>query len=207
MLQIPVKAAAISNLTDARYFAAREVQWIGFSIAPGNGNQVAEVRAMKEWLDGVQFMAEFGLQPAEEISQVADYLGLETIQVTHFTPTETIQALAGLKVHKEVIVTPDHTLEEILEHLVSLQGLVAAYQMDFTRVADSSYWDDEKLKSIASEFPVWYELNWNPDTILDWWGSMPAEGITLKGGEEEKVGYKSFDELDDILDAIETLEE
>ena len=31
------------------------------------------------------------------------------------------------------------------------------------------------------------------------------QGINVKGGEEEKVGVKSFDELDEIFEAIEIL--
>jgi len=37
---------------------------------------------------------------------------------------------------------------------------------------------------------------------LDKIRSLGAVGIVLKGGEEEKVGFKSFDELDEVLEAI-----
>ena len=205
MLQIPVKAAAVRNLTDARYFAAREVEWVGFAIEPGDGNQVAEVRAMKEWLDGVQFMAEFTLQDADEIRQVAEYLQFDTVQVSHFTSVDTVQALAGLHVHKTVVVNPEDTLEGVLQHMEEFRGLVAAFQLDLTRVP-ASQWPLAHIQRIAQDHAIWIDRVWEPDTLLEWWGEVPAEGITVRGGEEEKVGYKSFDELDDLFDALEILE-
>lgn len=205
MLQIPVKAAAVANLTDARYFAAREVEWIGFAIDPGNGNQVAEIKAMKEWLDGVQFLAEFGLADPKEIRQIAEYLEIDTVQVGHFTPLESIHNLRGLHLHKEVVILPENTFDEVLNHLESFQGLVAAFQLDLSRVKPGT-WSAETLRDLAHDHAIWVDQHWNPAQILDWWEIVPAEGITLRGGEEEKIGFKSFDELDEILDAIEILE-
>ncbi|MEM1220587.1 MAG: hypothetical protein AAGH79_16820, partial [Bacteroidota bacterium] len=169
MLQIPVKAAAVRNLTDARYFAAREVEWIGFTIEPENGNQVAEVRAMKEWLDGVQFMAEFSLQGADEIRQVAEYLEIDTVQVSHFTSVETVQELMGLQVHKTVIVSPEDTLATVLDHLEEYQGLVAAFQLDLTRVSNEQ-WPLQHVQRLAQEHALWIDRVWDPNTLLEWWG-------------------------------------
>ena len=36
---------------------------------------------------------------------------------------------------------------------------------------------------------------------------LDLSGIMMRGGEEEKVGFKSFDDLDELLDILEIEEE
>jgi len=53
MLTTTVKASSISNLTDARYFAAWHVDWLGFDLT-ANGLSVLslpEVKEIKDWID------------------------------------------------------------------------------------------------------------------------------------------------------------
>ena len=75
MLKIKVKASSIANLTDARYFAARGVEWLGFPLGGGgDGLDLATVKAMSEWVDGVVFVGEFNLSTADEIRRVSSLL-------------------------------------------------------------------------------------------------------------------------------------
>jgi phosphoribosylanthranilate isomerase len=73
MLKTQVKASSITNLTDARYFAAWEVKWLGFNLDANAEDYIEPVKmkAMKEWVDGVEVVAEFGMQTASEIKQLA----------------------------------------------------------------------------------------------------------------------------------------
>jgi len=50
MLKIKVKASQITNLTDARYFAAWEVEWLGFNFDEGSAHYIppVEMKAIKE---------------------------------------------------------------------------------------------------------------------------------------------------------------
>ena len=45
---------SITNLTDARYFSAWEVEWLGFNLSQGEENAISplQVAAMREWVEG-----------------------------------------------------------------------------------------------------------------------------------------------------------
>jgi len=83
MLKLSVKASQITNLTDARYFAAREVEWLGFNLDTGSENAIPpqQISAIKEWVEGPKIVVEFGLQSPDEIKQAVDYFDLDAIQV------------------------------------------------------------------------------------------------------------------------------
>ena len=81
MYPIKIKAGAISHLTDARYFAARDVSWLGFSLNATDPQAMTnrQVAAIREWVDGPGICGEFDLAPAEDILTVAAALALTSI--------------------------------------------------------------------------------------------------------------------------------
>ena len=91
MLKIKVKASSVTNLTDARYFAAWGVDWIGFDFEEGSDRHlpVVNMRAIREWLDGVRFVGEFGAAHAPEaIAQAARDLQLDAVQLDMFASAD-----------------------------------------------------------------------------------------------------------------------
>ena len=81
MLQ--TKAAGIESLTDARYYAAKGVQWMGFPLDDAAaGFSLLRFKAMREWVAGPQVVGEFNYsQDAEAIYAVAADLALDAIQL------------------------------------------------------------------------------------------------------------------------------
>ena len=61
MLKIKVKASQITNLTDARYFAAKEVEWLSFDFTEGSSTYIdpMKARAMFDWVEGPCIVGEF----------------------------------------------------------------------------------------------------------------------------------------------------
>ena len=111
MLKLDVFAGTIANLTDARYFAAREAKWLGFNmdknkVVPGSSN-------------------------------------------------------------------------------ISL----------------------EFLKELSEQYQLIVSFPWETYSIESAVQDASWAGILMRGGEEEKVGFKSFDDLDEILDFLEIEEE
>ena len=99
MLKIKVKAGSITNLTDARYFAAREVEWLGFPIGSGEGLiEPAKVKAIAEWVDGVKIVGEFSFSTPAEIISLGQQIGLDAVQVGMFISQNDISELKGLTV-------------------------------------------------------------------------------------------------------------
>lgn len=212
MLKTKIKASAITNLTDARYFAAWDIEWMGFSLDPGSDHFVDPntVHAIKEWVEGPQITGEFNLQSAADIQSLVENLNLDAIQVGPFTPVETLMELdTEVPVIKEIVfelATQASEVETILEaHAAQCAYFLFNFDsngLGLNNLPVAASW----LQEMCAEYPILLsmaDLNEQLGTILD--DFQPA-GLSVRGGEEEKVGYKSFDELDDLFEALETFE-
>ena len=211
MLKIKVKAGSITNLTDARYFAAREVEWLGFRIGRGPGMiGPVETKAIAGWVDGVRIVGEFGLAAADEIWSVHEGIGFDAVQVGMFMQAEEVSRLKDLPVIKEVIVDENLPQSDLLDHLNTFAPLCDSFLLDFS--AGPYTWDDlqqgrpwsvEALKEVLNIHPVILHLDCRAPQIEEMLGQLSPYALSLKGGEEEKTGIRSFDDLDEILDVLE----
>ncbi len=213
MLKIKVKANSITNLTDARYFAAREVTWTGFCLDPASEDYMApqKVSAIAEWLDGVLLAGEFPLMDALEILETAEQLNLNAVQVHRFTTIEDLSELhRRVPVIQEVVMAPTEDLAALSTWMEARTDLTEAFLLDFTK--NNMRWEDDPalqlwLKTICKNHLVILHLDFHAATLPEIITTLPLYGLAIKGGEEEKVGIKSFDELDALLELLESEEE
>jgi phosphoribosylanthranilate isomerase len=213
VLKIKVKANSITNLTDARYFAAREVTWIGFCLDPASDEYTApqKVSAICEWLDSVKFVGEFPLSDAVEVLETAEQLNLHAVQVHRFTELDELNELQRrVPVIQEVVVAADEDPAALSDWMNSRATMVEAFLLDFgkNRIGwdENSAWQ-EWLKTACKNHPVILNIDFQADTLPEILNTLPLYGLAVKGGEEEKTGIKSFDELDSLLEFLEFPEE
>jgi phosphoribosylanthranilate isomerase len=60
-----------------------------------------------------------------------------------------------------------------------------------------------EVMELAQSYPIIMGFNVNVNTLDVLLDSSDVKGVALKGGEEIRPGYKDFDELADILEALE----
>lgn len=217
MLQTKVKASSVTNLTDARYFAAREVTWLGFNLDEASDTYVSPkmVEAMREWVDGVAFVGEFNIASAATIKEMVEELKLDALQVGMFTNIETLVDLqTNVPVFKELIIEPETSPEFVAEQLELFQPWVRYVILNFTKnnitwagmQADAAF-SGNQLADWCEHYPILLDMNFDKNMLKNLLEALPLQGICVKGGEEEKIGYKSFDELDEIFDILEAPEQ
>ena len=216
MLKTKIKASSITNLTDARYFAAWGVHWLGFDFKEGSETNipVRDMKAIRDWVDGVEIVGEFEIHTAEEIQQAVDLLNLDAIQVGMLTTTETLIELnTTIPVIKEIVVSKESIAEEVMDQLSTYAPYCQIFLLDFEKNGIS--WSElesgtvlsmEQLQRISEAYTILLNIDLSEKVIDPLLTSIAPEGLCLKGGQEEKVGFKSFDELDEILEALEDLE-
>ena len=155
MLTRRVIAADITNLTDARYFAARGVDYLMFDL---NQLPLDKLLEIKEWVEGpsaILLVDDSSINLVEEA-----ILKVNPVAVISKNP-QVLGELQHFQAHVEIAHLQDNLLEL----------------------------DGEVYKQIS---------------VVDLLSSLVAEdGIILSGGDEEEVGLKDFDLLDNILDQIE----
>lgn len=216
MLNTKVKANSITHLTDARYFAAWEVEWLGFQLSPGADYYLSpqHVSAFQEWVDGVKICGEFGLPDIQELNAAIDLLGLKAVQVGLFTTYDTIKALEGKVEVLQELVVENYTDMSDLELVMASNKDVVDYfvfqcskgGIQWSDILEGTPFTVEQLQQWANQYPILLDIELDGDTnaaqLLE---QVPIKGFTVIGGEEEKVGLKSFDELDDFFEALEVL--
>ncbi len=210
MLKTKVKASAVTNLTDARYFAARGVTWLGFDLTPGTPAHVPpmEVMAIAEWVDGVAVTGEFAMPSDVELRAAVDLLKLDAIQVGMFTAEEVVRQAYGVQVLHEIIWDADDP--EGMEALMARRApMVDAFVLrldaaglDWHRVQAQAALL-ARVQRICASWPVILSMPFEAEATDEVLRALQPMGINVFGGEEEKTGYKSFDELDELFDRLE----
>lgn len=210
MSNAKIKASAVTHLTDARYFAAWEVDWLGFVLTPGQDAYVdpRQLAAIREWVDGPAICGEFSLADADAIQRLADDLSLDAVQVDHFTDTDVLRRLAGRRpLLQELVIEGYSDTDQLTDLLRAHAEYVDYFLLNFAKGGVS--WRDleEGYPLSLATLTEWCRLkptlleielgSHPPQAILD---VIPAAGFSLRGGAEEKVGYKGFDELDEFFE-------
>jgi len=210
---VNIKVSSVSNLTDARYFAAKEVSWLGFSLEAGSTDYIAPATmlAIREWLDGVSFMGEFSFASTEDLQRAVTNYRLDGIQVGMFTPPETLVALHGqTAVFREIVIRPDSDMAALRSEISATAHLTAASMLSF--LPNRISWNQlqsglplriSDLRELCREFPIFLDLQWDAPSLEAALALINPYGIVLRGGDEEKTGVKSFDELDDLFAILE----
>lgn len=211
MLKIPIKASQIANLTDARYFAAMGVNWMGFNFNASDSNFISPtaVHAIKEWVEGPLFVGEFGLQPADSIKEIALGLELDMVQLNMLTDLETIEAIGNIPKIVEIVIEDTLTVEALEAILARLAPAVDCFLLSFEKnkilwqgIGQACKISKEELKRVFQRFKVILDIDLSIDNVEEIMEELNPYGLNVSGGQEEQVGVKSFDDLDDIFDCL-----
>ena len=215
MLKVKVKASQITNLTDARYFAAWEVEWLGFNFDQGSEHYILpqNMKAIKEWVEGVQVVGEFSFASAEDINEAVGLLELNAVQVGMFTEVSVLEKITAAPVIKEVVISPEVDESSLETHLEQCGPHVEYFLLSFEK--SGTTWDMLKngesqignilLEKLCAKYKIILSINLSEDSLNEILAIPNLQGLNVKGGEEEKIGVKSFDELDEIFEALEIL--
>jgi phosphoribosylanthranilate isomerase len=212
MLKIKIKASQITSLTDARYFAAKDVEWLSFNFNEREASYIDPMvaRAMFEWVAVPTIVGEFDHNTAEEINFYAKNWGLKAVQVGTYTPLSTVKHIEGFPIIKEFQVEKFTNPDFLRDELLVFSPYVQAFQLNFDK--NGITWEElknpntiitvEDLKSICEDFNIILSIDFQPYSLNEI-TDLKLYGLNVKGSAEERVGVKSFDDLDEIFDALE----
>lgn len=202
-----IKAGAITNLTDARYFAAWGVEWIGFSLDSTSEKFVPSttLQAIKSWIDGVKIVGEFGWQDSQNILEIAEGLQLDGIQLNMTSSISDAKHLQKFYLFKELVLEKDKKLTDYRTYLESFSSLIQCFILNFSK--NGFTWEDiaveiPTLRTLVSDFPILIQSNLQPNQMVELLKAVNPCGVHLLGGEEEQVGVKSFELMDEILEQL-----
>ena len=200
----------MANLTDARYFAALGVDYLGFALEPGTEGHIGtmEVAAFREWIEGPEIVGEFGGMSTDEVVRLSRELDLHVVQLGPFGKTRDAAEATGLPVLQELVFGVDFGPADAQPVLDLNADNVRGFVFDFSRnaytweglAADAAWmrW----LTETCSDYPVLLDVPAPADAVEDILATLNPVGLQLRGGEEEAVGVKSFDDLDEWMEVL-----
>jgi phosphoribosylanthranilate isomerase len=201
-----LKASSITNLTDARYFAAKEVQYLGFNLEEGTPGYLDPMymKAIREWVAGPHIVGEYQQLPTSHIAAAAEFFGLDVVQLSAAAHLDALSSLPGL----EIILHLDGSLSpQTIEHIFhEAAPYVHCFLLDCSKtpdwesllMGDTDFWNE-----LLGLRPTLLQADIAADQIQPLFQRLNFAGLSLVGGEEEQVGVKSFDDIDLIFDALE----
>ena len=176
----------INNLTDARYFAAWQPEYLALSKTDDIDALKRTLAALTPWIEGPKWALELPnvitpnlLQGLTEIAKIG------------------VEAVIGSESQLKDLDTPS------LSRLVKAEkdtDIMAASQIESAIILTV----DQAATMVANESnrTLYVEV----ENVEDWQKCLPIkeqiQGIVLSGSDEEKVGWKSFDQVDDLLELI-----
>lgn len=210
-LRCRVKAAAVANLTDARYFAALGVDYMGFALEPGAEGHISplELAAFREWIEGPALVGEFGGMDTASIIKLVEELKLDVIQLGPFGKTQEVASATGLPILQEIVLGGDIGPQEAQPILDANSASVTGFILNFSRnkmsweaLQEAPEWMDW-LTETCADFPVLLDIPAPAADLDDILTTLEPVGVQVHGGEEEAVGFKSYDELDEWMEVLQ----
>ncbi len=164
----------ITNLTDARYFAAWGVDYLSFNLNQDSEYYIPWEKAAEiiAWVEGPQALVE---------SHAIEFLeGVDGHILDNMYSSLPLNKEAFFRIHmKEVqkgLPAGKYILKIQNKEDVALLNEVNNHAEGCTIYLDISDYDHTQLST------------------------LPDNGIVIQGGEEEKVGVKSFEQLDEVYE-------
>jgi phosphoribosylanthranilate isomerase len=204
-----IKAGHLENLTDARYFAARDVAWLGFDLDENNEEAIStlELNAIKEWVEGPKIIAEVGfLNPASKtlLDQLSEVDG---IQLSGFGEVPENILHPSQVVIREVVVQNDGTIPFDLTHFPENEILLFDLEKNHVNpdalglsVDDYYKW----LRALVKQTDQYIlDVPFIGEELYQFVQAFDPMAIQLKGSEEEKIGFKSYDDIDAFFEYFE----
>ena len=176
MVTTSIIAQNITNLSDARYFAAWGIEYISFNMIPDSPYVIQEpaIREIKDWVEGPKCLIEAN---ALEITDLADGHILSNVY-------------QSLPLNKEVFYRI--SFQELIKGLVASKYIVKVDEKDLAAARNI---DPQSILGCD----LYLDTTGLPlESFKDW----PKWGLVVQGSEEEKVGLKSFEGLDDLYELL-----
>jgi phosphoribosylanthranilate isomerase len=189
-------ATRITTLTDARYFAAKEVDFLAFRFEEKADGYLDPMlfKAMREWVEVGGFLGEFDHFLAQTVRETVDFLKLDGVVLGKNFPNHELQLLNCVRIFREII---DTDFGKMAQQFSVENHLVEAFILDADGIST------EILIQICARFPVFLKSAMSPDALVEMLEKVQPKGLIFTGGDELAVGLRSFEEIDAIFDAID----
>lgn len=209
-LKTRIKVDSITNLTDARYFAAIGADWLGFNFNPESKRAISDLlgKEIKGWLAGPRFYAECGGLEIDQINQLCQNLEIDILQTDkdlNFSEMDPSIQSVLFKIKIDSKTNPEKVRAEVNKRKPTTAQFIFDIEMEWSEIypKSSSDWTAEVLHEMVSIHPTFLKMKYSKDNILEILEEIDPFGIEFQGGDEIATGLQAFDEIGEIIDLLE----
>lgn len=190
MLSKSIYAKSITNLSDARYCAGMGVEFLGVCLDENSADYLplSAFTEIKNWLVGVEWIAETTLAGADEIKAALQLYGLNRVAVADDIVAATLRK-AGVDVLLKI------TLADVTNNSSDQTTII---HLDDEEVDDFLNEHAEKLTN------AYLSGDFSEATLEKLNGVETLIGVVLTGGKEDRPGFKDMDQLINSIEIFET---
>ncbi len=194
-LKAVVKISGVTNLSDARYCAGMGVEMVGFDLRPDSSEYINPLKFQEitGWIAGVKLVGEVhGLAEDSIREQLVKY-PLDYLEIDDLSLVGPLQNTGiPLIVKVDSNCDPEKVLAECKSNAHIVYVLLEA--------------DPDADRAIVSQLaalPLLVGYQVSTTQAIELMETTETKGIALKGSNEIKPGFKDYDELSEILEALE----
>ena len=200
-----VKISNVNNLSDARYCSGMYVNLMGFSLEKNNEYYVTPTafKEITDWLSGLEYVAEFSnSHPDNILEAMAQYDGFSYIQIAERLHLPMLKNTSYPLIFKYTLEKAED-LEDLLDLAPTLKENDILLNLESDTSMEITGEIQEEIKKIAAKCELLLGFGFDDKNIDQLLNTIPLKGISMKAGHEIKPGIKDFDEMADILEALE----
>ncbi|MDX1903443.1 MAG: phosphoribosylanthranilate isomerase [Thermonemataceae bacterium] len=192
-----VKVGNITNLSDARYCAGMGVDMLGFDVESKiSPEKYAE---MVGWLSGIRLVAEFEQSSLQEINQILQKYPVDAIQVQKEDILEELYQKTKDSEQSLIHIIFSSDSIELLLYIAEKYTFI----ISFLLLKEAEKKSQKDIENLAKKVPLLLQGNYTVTDIQNLLEHTSISGIALEGSAEIAPGLKDFDELAEILEALE----
>jgi phosphoribosylanthranilate isomerase len=200
-----VKISNVNNLSDARYCSGMYVNLMGFSLEKNNEYYVSPTafKEITDWLSGLKYVAEFSNNHPDQILEImTQYPGFSYLQVEEKLHLPLLKNTSYSLIFKYTLKN-EEDWQEIMDFAVTLKENDILLNLESDLSEEISGKNMERIKKLAATCDVLLGFGFDDENIDHFLDETHIKGISMKAGHEISPGVKDFDELADILEALE----
>jgi phosphoribosylanthranilate isomerase len=200
-------AGNITHLTDARYFSAWNVDWMGYQFDPSEPGalDLQTFSAIEEWVEGPETVIELGMVTGEELSTLVAETNATKIKFHPFQePKDVLKSPIGsAEMVAHFVVEPGSNLADWTRFKGKWENHASYILLDLNKnnvdpvgnpFLNELIGDRQSPASLLVSWPISIPFN------LDWVKASGVSGLYFTGSDEEKTGVKSYEVMDEILE-------
>jgi len=196
----------ISDLHEARYAAAVEIDYIGFNFDPIMGTVLTleEVLGIQEWITGVKKVAVFGQQSIQEIQSVLDKIQADYVQINAWIPASELSELK-IPVIKKIPVVHDISFEQLNFLIEPYKNVVEYFLLDgynhniIWGSFDRQPFEWKVIAKACQTYPCFVGFNLTAQTATEVMEQIKPFGVALHKGVRNEIQALDFDAIEQII--------